>query len=65
MSIDSVWVTPCLYESSLARYNSFWVMPALLGARHTTFPRLETKLDPSCEYETLKLANDEKDREVE
>lgn len=40
-------------------------MPALLGARHTTFPRLETKLDPSCEYETLKLANDEKDREVE
>ena len=40
-------------------------MPALLGARPSTFPRLETKLDPSCEYEALKHANDEKDREVE
>ena len=40
-------------------------MPALLGGRPSTFPRLETKLDPSCEYETLKPANDEKDREGE
>ena len=48
-------VTPCVYESRLARYNSFWVMPALLGGRPSTFPRLETKLDPSCEYETLNM----------